>query len=181
MLTDKIHAEIERTGAGGRRMEMEQIREYVAAYENGSPLVANGLHEGYRIMAEFGGYVLAGYQYTAMEAGNGYQFATWQYVNSKAAVEHGHYYPTWSFGTSAFDLAKQDFALRSGLMDESFVFKPEQYMEMYEALDFFTRMNADILTLKQEESIKGIMEQLERLLPEPAGQEEAAQGQKQGL
>lgn len=174
-LSDSIRAEIKRTGVGGKWSEMDQIKEYVTAHYNGKPLIADGLQEGYRIISEYGGYVLAGMQYSGKEAAHGFQFATWQYAYSGTSVEMGHYYATWQFGTNALDMAKEDFALRSGLVNEDKIFEPELLAEMHHALVFYRDENLE-LTEKQEKQTKEAMEQIERLLPEDTLSPEPQQG-----
>ena len=176
MLKDKIRAEIERTGVGGKQKEMAQVREYVTAVENSLPLMATDLRDGFRKIADYGGIVLAGCE--CPEKGYGYKFVTWQYTYDRTAVTLGHYYDSYyPHDTNAFEKAKQDFAVRSGLVDENLILKPDQYVDIYEALDFCLRIG---MTPTQEKNIEMIMEQLERLLPELPGQEEPTQGPKLG-
>ena len=50
----------------------DEVYEYVEAMENAPPLRVSGLHEDFRLLADFGGTVLAGLE---RENGQGYQFA----------------------------------------------------------------------------------------------------------
>ena len=50
----------------------DEVYEYVEAMENAPPLRASGLHEDFRLLADFGDTVLAGQE---RENGQGYQFA----------------------------------------------------------------------------------------------------------
>jgi len=93
----------------------------------------------------------------------GYQFATWQYTYDKLSVNLGHYYPTWSqeYGTNAYEKAKHDFALRSGLIDSPRHFSDDQLKNIYEILAIGTRIG---LLPSQEDDVKQIMEQIENTL-----------------
>lgn len=52
----------------------KQVRAYMLAMENAPVLKASELHGKYRLLADFGGVVLAG---RVLEKGCGTQFATW--------------------------------------------------------------------------------------------------------
>ncbi len=67
----------------------QEVYEYTGAMASAPPLVAEGLHEGFRVLADFNGIVLAGQE---LEAGWGYKFATWRRSPDRTAVAHGHYY-----------------------------------------------------------------------------------------
>ena len=105
----------------------DEVYGYVEAMENASPLRASGLHEDFRLLADFGGAVLAGRE---RENGRGYQFVTWVWVYERQGVCHGHYFE------DDFQSAKQDFAVRSGLISKAQLFSPEQLAELYRATDF---------------------------------------------
>ena len=94
--------------------------EYMTAMEAAPQLKASGLDSDYRILAEFGGTVLAG-----TPSKYGVQFVTWDWDYDRTGVSHGHYF------MENYDEAKQDFATRSGLIQKEQLFSPEQLTEIY--------------------------------------------------
>ena len=106
----------------------EMVSEYVDAVQNAPLLRVPGLTEEFRLLADFGGAVLAGRERTD---GSGYQFATWTWNYGRAGVSHGHYYE------GNFRSAKEDFAVRSGLVSRAQLFTPEELTELYRATDYF--------------------------------------------
>ena len=91
------------------------------------PLHASGLSEEFHLLADFGGAVLAGRE---LENGWGYQFVTWIWDHDRTGVSHGHYYE------EDFQGAKQDFAVRSGLISKAQLFSPEELTQLYRATDY---------------------------------------------
>ena len=67
----------------------DEVYSYVEAMQNAPLLHASGLHEDFRLLADFGGAVLAGQE---RENGQGYQFVTWIWDYDRTGVSHGHYY-----------------------------------------------------------------------------------------
>ena len=108
-------------------MAADEVYSYVDAMQNAPLLHASGLHEDFRLLADFGGAVLAGQE---RENGQGYQFVTWIWDYDRTGVSHGHYYE------DNFQSAKQDFAVRSGLISRAQLFTPEELTELYRATDF---------------------------------------------
>ena len=158
MQKEKIDAAIRHAGAASDLDAADRVTEYVTAVDNAPMLIAEGLESPYKKILEYNGYVLAGIEYE--DSKYGYQFATWQYTSDKSGVQFGHYYPTWSqeFGTNAFNEAKNDFALRSGLMISERSFSKEKLANIYELLDVGLRMGM-IPTL--EKNADEIMKQIE--------------------
>ena len=105
----------------------DEVYEYVEAMENAPLLHASGLRESFHLLADFGGAVLAGRE---RENGQGYQFVTWIWDYERRGVSHGHYYE------GNFQSAKQDFAIRSGLISRAQLFTPEELTELYWATDY---------------------------------------------
>ena len=118
-------------------------------------LKASGLDEDYRILADFGGTVLAG-----TPSKYGVQFVTWDWDYDRTGVVHGHYF------MENYDAAKQDFATRSGLIQKEQLFSPEQLTEIFRCCadsvdeDFFE------LTDKQVELIHSVQQQIEICVPD---------------
>lgn len=108
----------------------QMVSEYMNEMEKAPALKASGLDERFKLLADFGGAVLAGRE---MEKGAGMQFVTWLWDYQHAGVTLGHY-----FGDGYQD-AKKDFAVRSGLVTAEKQFTPEQLIEIY-------RCCADTLT-----------------------------------
>ena len=94
--------------------------EYITAMEAAPQLKASGLDGDYRILADFGGTVLAG-----SPSKHGVQFVTWDWDYDRTGVSHGHYF------MENYVEAKQDFATRSGLIQKEQLFSPEQLTEIY--------------------------------------------------
>ena len=125
-----------------------QVYEYTAAVAAAPQLVAEGLRENFRLLAEFNGVVLAGRE---MEGGLGYEFATWQRTENRTQLTQGNYF-------SSYDGVKLDFACRAGLVEKNRQFTGEQLIEMYrciyEALDSgysITRERHDVLISAAEQ------------------------------
>ena len=129
--------------------------EYMTAMEAAPQLKASGLDGDYRILADFGGTVLAG-----SPSKYGVQFVTWDWDYDRTGVVHGHYF------IENYDAAKQDFATRSGLIPKEQLFSPEQLTEIFRCCadsvdeDFFE------LTDTQEEMIRGIQQQIRVCVPD---------------
>jgi len=117
--------------------------EYMTAMESAPQLKASGLDEDHRILADFGGTVLAG-----APSKYGVQFVTWDWDYDCTGVSHGHYF------MENYDGAKQDFAIRSGLIHKEHFFSTEQLTEIFRCCadsvdeDFFE------FTGEQEELIR---------------------------
>ena len=101
-----------------------QVYEYTAAVAAAPQLVAEGLHENFRLLSEFNGVVLAGRE---MEGGLGYEFSTWQRTENRTRLTQGNYY-------SNYDGVKLDFACRAGLVEKNRQFTDEQLVEVYRCI-----------------------------------------------
>ena len=105
----------------------DEVYAYVDAVQTAPLLHASGLSEEFHLLADFGGAVLAGRE---LENGWGYQFVTWIWDHDRTGVSHGHYY------AEDFQGAKQDFAVRSGLLSNAQLFSPEELTQLYRATDY---------------------------------------------
>ena len=105
----------------------EEVYAYVEAIQTAPLLHASGLSEKFHLLADFGGAVLAGRE---LENGRGYQFVTWIWDYNRTGVSYGHYYDEDFCG------AKQDFAVRSGLISKAQLFLPEELTQLYRATDY---------------------------------------------
>lgn len=94
--------------------------EYMRLMEDAPPLKASGLDGDYRLLAEFNGTVLAGHP-----TSRGAEFVTWEWDYQHTGMWQGHYYGDNFIG------AKQDFAVRSGLIPKSILFEQKQLDVLY--------------------------------------------------
>ena len=104
----------------------DEVYTYVEEVQTAPTLHISGLSEKFHLLADFGGAVLAGRE---LENGRGYQFVTWIWDYNRTGVSYGHYYDEDFCG------AKQDFAVRSGLISKTQLFSPEELTELYYTLD----------------------------------------------
>ena len=145
----------------------DAVYEYVEAMQGTPILHASGLNEEFHLLADFGGAVLAGRE---RENGQGYQFVTWTWDYGRRGVSHGHYYE------GDFQSAKQDFAVRSGLISKAQFFSPEQLTELYRATDFLLEEGP----APEEKHLRAIQEartKIEYVVPDL--QDRLEQGQEQ--
>ena len=129
-----------------------QVHEYTEAMTSAPPLNAVGLHEGFRLLAEFNGVVLAGQE---LEGTWGYKFVTWARSPDRTAVAHGHYYD----GGDSYEAAKLDFACRAGLVDDHRQFTDEQLTEVYRCIAE-TLDSGYPITREREKTLTTTMEQI---------------------
>lgn len=148
--------ELERVAAKDKVYEIVRTTaEYMRQMEMAPFLKADGLEDGYKVLADFNGTVLAG-----SPSKYGVQFVTWDWDYDRTGVVHGHYF------MENYDGAKQDFATRSGLIQKERLFTPEQMTEIYRCCadsvdgDFFE------LTGEQEKMIRSVQQQIEECVPD---------------
>ncbi len=108
------------------------VSEYCSAYEKTAPLKAEGLSGNYRCLSEFNGTVLAA-KYTEY----GFEFVTWDRTYDGKAVCQGNYHNNYM-------AAKEDFAVRSGLVDKDKLFSTEELEQIGKCVDFTMRHNGDL-------------------------------------
>ena len=131
------------------------VKEYMSLMESAPFLKADGLDESYRMLADFNGVVLAGH-----DAHNGYgvQFVTWEWSYDRTGVTTGHY------AAHHYEDAKQDFAIRAGLVDRRRLFSDEQLAELCGCIDR-TLENDFALSYEQEKGLRELQEQMKDLIP----------------
>ena len=89
----------------------------------------------------------------------GVQFVTWSRTFDRTGVTQGHY-----FG-NCYQEAKQDFAVRAGLVQSRRLFSQEQLAEIYRSVQ--QTLYADLeLTRAQEKTLQTVSDQITELLPE---------------
>ena len=127
-----------------------RVSEYMRLMETGPKLEATGLHEDYRMLAEFNGIVLAGHKFTDAP---GHQFVTWERDYDRTGVIYGHY-------TQDYAAAKEDFAARSGLVQKGRRFSDEQLAEVYRCI-YETLGSEYPITPQREKLLKDTAAQIE--------------------
>ena len=133
---------------------VRETAEYMRLMEEAPPLKATGLDESYKLLADFNGAVLAGHT-TRM----GVQFVTWEWDYSHTGMWQGHY-----FGGD-YAKARQDFALRSGLLERDQLYTPEQQTEIYRAIH--ETLESDYsMTDERQNLLESAAEQIERSVPD---------------
>ena len=146
----------------------DEVYAYVEAVQTAPLLHASGLSEKFHLLADFGGAVLAGRE---LENGWGYQFVTWIWDHDRAGVSHGHYYE------EDFQGAKQDFAVRSGLISKAQLFSPEELTQLYRATDYLLDEGPD----PEDGQLKALQTsrtKIEYTVPDLAERLEQSQGQE---
>ena len=131
-----------------------EVWTYINQMEQAPPLKAMSLKDPYKLLAEFNGYVLGG-----MESKYGVQFTTWARTHGNTGLTYGNY-----FGND-YAAAKQDFAVRSGLVSKYRILSDEQLTEVYRCVKDF--LEEDMTqTAAQEDRLKGIQEQVGLAIPD---------------
>ena len=124
------------------------VREYMTLLEQAPPLQAQSLTDDYRLLAGFNGAVLAGHPTRI-----GVQFVTWDWSFDHTGLNQGNYFQENYVG------AKQDFAIRAGLISKQQIFNQEQLVEIYRCCSDTLDAGFD-LTAEQEKCIRGVQEQI---------------------
>ena len=127
------------------------VNEYTRAMASAPVLETVGLHEEFRLLAEYRGVVLAGQE---LESDWGYTFATWRRSLDGAALDHGNYYH------NDYEEAKLDFACRSGLVQESRQFTDGQLTELYRCIHE-TLESGYPITRGREDILRTVAERIE--------------------
>ena len=106
----------------------------------------------YKKLAEFNGVVLG-----SVEHSNGeYHFTTWAYRDN--ALYYGHYYGT------EYEMAKEDFAMRSGLVNVNCLFNHEQLVEIYRCAEDILRAQYDLIG-EPNHTLEEVCEKIENAVP----------------
>ena len=142
------------------------VTEYMRLMEVAPPLKADGLVDGYRVLADFNGTVLAG-----KETQQGAQFVTWAWDYDQRGLNSGHYYMEDYRG------AKEDFVLRSGLAARERVFDREQLEDLRQAVQGFLYGEGPA-SYQQEFRCQRLLAQIQSQLPEPEQNQAQRGGQK---
>ncbi len=135
---------------------VKMTSEYMAILETAPRLKASGLDGDYRVLADFGGAVLAGHP-----TERGVQFVTWEWDFDRRASITG----TISRMTMMPPSGISPHA--AGLFKKGALFEPEQLAEIYRALAF-VREQDESLSFGRDRELAELMEQVSGLLPTDA-------------
>ena len=132
---------------------IRNVSEYMRLMEAAPLLKATGLEGDYRILGQFNDVVLAGH-FTRF----GVQFITWDWNQDHTAVSGGCYM------LGKYEEAKQDFAVRSGLVPQEMFFTPDQLRGL-DACCASVLAHDDTITFEQGLLINELREQLREIEP----------------
>ena len=130
------------------------VKEYMRIFERAPALKAVGLEDTYKVLADFGDAVLAG-----QLGKKGARFVTWEWDFDRQGVHAGHYF------MENYEAAKQDFAVRAGLVESQRLFSDEQLAVIRNACAFALEDDAT-LSYAEEKQLQSVQEQIELLLPQ---------------
>ena len=130
------------------------VKEYMRIFERAPALKAIGLEDSYKVLADFGDAVLAG-----RSCKTGAKFVTWEWDFDRQGVHAGHYF------MENYEAAKQDFAVRAGLVESQRLFSDEQLAVIRNACAFALEDDAT-LSYAEEKQLQSVQEQIELLLPQ---------------
>ncbi len=143
------------------RQDVYYIKEYTAIVEKSPFVNSTSGNSDFKLLTDFGGIILAGKE----SEGIGYQFATWEKDASGNGYTYGHY-----FG-NAYSAAKEDFALRSNLINCEKVFS-EQEMALLHKCMKSAMEDETALSFTEEKIAEELCEQIENLCPTIKEQEQ---------
>ena len=130
-----------------------QVKEYMQIFDRAPALKAVGLDDTYKVLADFGDAVLAG-----QLGKKGAKFVSWEWDFDRQGVHSGHYF------MENYEAAKQDFAVRAGLVESQRLFSDEQLAVIKNACEFALEDDAT-LSYAEEKQLQSVQEQIELLLP----------------
>lgn len=129
------------------------IKKCVELYEKGEPMKVEAV-SNYHKFLEFGETILAG----AYDKEYGFKFATWNKNQDGTYLVYGHY-------MNSYEKAKENFAVRAGLINKNKVFTQEQAELIFKSVNY-ARDNCEHVTYDQDKEMDGIMERLIHGYPE---------------
>jgi hypothetical protein len=140
-----------------------KVNEIVAAWEK-APAVPFDDISHFRVLSEYNNVVLAARDDSTQGFGRGLYFVTWRYNHDRTGLEHGNY-------TESYDAAKEDFAVRCGLVDKNKLFDETEMKLIRQGLVY---LGADFpdLTAEQMTLLGRVVERIEMLVPEIVEHEE---------
>ena len=144
---------------------MKDASKFCSIFAKAALLKADGLSGDYRCLSEFNNTVLAA-KYSEQD---GFEFVVWDRTFDDKAVRQGNYH-------TDYITAKEDFAIRSGLVDGDRLFGTDELKRIYKCIGFALE-NDDSLDFNQEKELSELKERLEDLIPsQTENQEQGFQG-----
>jgi hypothetical protein len=134
-----------------------EVHEYMTVMDNSARLYADSLDDEFKLLANYNGVVLAGRQ---MEKDNGYKFVTWQWNHDRTGVTLGHNF------IDDYAAAKQEFAIRSGLILKDKLFTPEQLTSIYSCIDGILEGTLENYTFEEEKELQAIRDKIVDIVPD---------------
>jgi len=129
---------------------VSQVWKMERAYQEASSMDIDAISE-YRKLLDYNGCVLA-----ARYDGEGeFTFANWLYSHDKKDVSLGHY-----FHQNAYSQAKEDFLIRSGLVERSEPFYLDELSVVREAL-LFRRLQDTELSTEDRQELDRVLHRVE--------------------
>lgn len=133
------------------------VWEYVSAMEAAPVLKADTLDEKFKLLQDYGGYVLAGKD----RGKHGFEFVTWRWTWERTAVGTGHY---WE---DNFQDAKEDFAVRSGLVSTDRLYDKDQTRELYRLVS--RHLDSNYSPEQEKALLEKVKLKMERAFPDFEG------------
>ena len=128
------------------------VKEYIDLMDKAPELSARDFNMPYKLLAEFNGVVLGGIEH---RSNNTFEFTTWSYANN--SLYHGHYF-------TDYEKAKEDFAVRSGLLQSTKLFTDKEMMQIYRCTED-TLNNGYELSSEQTEVLEQVQEKIKESVP----------------
>jgi len=135
---------------------VKRINEIVDAWEK-APVVPVENISHFRVLAEYNSVMLAARDDSNKGFDYGFEFVTWRYDRDRLSLEHGNY-------TTDFEAAKEDYAVRCGLINRNKMFNETELKLIHQGL---VHLGVDYphLTTEQMTNIGMTIEKIEMLVP----------------
>ncbi|MCM1167335.1 MAG: hypothetical protein NC299_16905 [Lachnospiraceae bacterium] len=132
---------------------VRNINDYCEVFEKAPLLNANGLSGDYHCLSEFNGTVLAAKNTTL-----GFEFVTWERTFDGKGVTQGNYYTNYL-------AAKENFAVRSGLVDKHKMFDVAELADIRKCVNFVLENDGN-LHFDEYNELKKLSEKISEIVPE---------------
>lgn len=144
---------------------VSQVWEMEQAYQKAPPMNIHSVSD-YRKLLQYNQHVLA-----ARYDGDGqFTFVTWQLTYNQSAVTLGHY-----FSRNDYSQAKEDFLFRSGLVERTTSFQPDELAVIRTAILYWSMQDPE-MGAEEHQDIERLLHRIDILLPlpdDPIPEEEA--------
>ena len=141
-----------------------EMKEAYGIFLNAEPLPIKDV-SNFRLFSDYGNHLMA----ARMEPDSSLHFVTWLYDYDRKGVTLGHYYGDNYAG------AKQDFAVRAGLISENKLFTEEELVVLHDACAF-RGQNDEEISFDDEKKLQGVLDKIgdniPHLLFDRSGQQE---------